>query len=87
MDFLKAEIATKRKTLDSGNGNGTVNEAPPAKKYMRKADLDRIKRDEAKKAEQDRLQRAREERERKLFEGAKRVRAPRPHAHVVVAGG
>ena len=86
MDFLKAEIATKRKTLDSGNGNGS-DEAPPAKKYMRKVDLDRIKRDEAKKAEQDRLQRAREERERKLFEGAKRVRAPRPHAHVVVAGG
>lgn len=88
MDFLKAEIATKRKTLDSGNGNGSsTEEAPPAKKYMRKVDLDRIKREEAKKAEEERLQRAKEERERKLFEGAKRVAAAEEAAAKTLKNG
>ena len=42
MDFLKAEIASKRKTLDSVS----TGDAEPAKKYVRKGDLERMRKEE-----------------------------------------
>jgi pre-mRNA-splicing factor 18 len=46
MDFLKSEIASKRKTLD------TTTDARPAK-YMRKGDVARLKEEEERKARED----------------------------------
>lgn len=64
MDFLKAEIASqKRKVspLDEG--------AAPVKKYMRKADIERMQREE----EQRQLDEKKKEREKKLWQNAKKV--------------
>lgn len=75
MDFLKAEIASKKRTLSpaegSSNGNGQ-----PASKYLRKGDIERIRKEEQEKAEQQRREeqdRKRKEKEAKIYASAKKV--------------
>ncbi|KAB5589850.1 Pre-mRNA-splicing factor [Ceratobasidium theobromae] len=55
MDFLKAEIAAKRKSADESNAR--------PQKYMRKGDIERLKREQQEQEEANRF--AREEQERK----------------------
>lgn len=72
MDFLKAEIANKKRTLSPAEGGS----GQPAPKYMRKGDLERIRREEEAKAEvAKRLEREQKKREKdtKLFASAKKV--------------
>ena len=72
MDFLKAEIASKKRTLSPAEGSSSQ----PAPKYMRKGDLERIRRDEEAKAEEARRQeqeQKKREKESKLFARAKKV--------------
>lgn len=72
MDFLKAEIASKKRTLSSAEGSSSQ----PAPKYMRKGDLERIRRDEEAVAEEARRQeqeQKKREKESKLFARAKKV--------------
>lgn len=56
MDALKAEIALKRKTIDSSNGQ------PRPSKYMRKGDIERLREEQEK---QDREERQRRDNEQK----------------------
>lgn len=73
MDFLKAEIASKKRTLSPSEGSSS---SQPAPKYMRKGDLERIRREEEAKAEEARRQeqeKKRQEKEAKLFAKAKKV--------------
>lgn len=73
MDFLKAEIASKKRTLSPAEGSSS---SQPANKYMRKGDLERMRREEEAKAEEARRQeqeRKRQEKEAKLFARAKKV--------------
>lgn len=75
MDFLKAEIASKKRALSPTEG-GSSSTSQSANKYMRKGDLERIRREEEEKAEQARKeeqQRKRQEKEAKLFARAKKV--------------
>ena len=58
MDALKAEIAQKRKAVDT-NTNGRP------QKYMRKGDLERLKEEEERKAREEKEVKEREERQRK----------------------
>lgn len=77
MDFLKAEIANKRKALDrpsTSTGNGSVSDGPPAKKYLSKGELERMRKEDEAKAAADAKRAKAEQRDRKLLEGAKRVR-------------
>ena len=78
MDFLKAEIASKRKALDGpALSNGAADKdaaAPPAKKYMRKGDIERMRKEDEAKAKADAKRLKQEQRDKKLFEGAKNVR-------------
>ena len=67
MDALKAEIAQKRKALETlpvANGRPT--------KYMRKGDIERLKEEEERKAREEKEAREREEQERKEREEEER---------------
>ena len=76
MDFLKAEIANKRKALDGpASSNGADKDAaPPAKKYLRKGDIERMRTEDEAKAKADAKRAKQEQKDKKLFEGAKKVR-------------
>lgn len=60
MDFLKAEIAAKRKPADA------LDSRP--QKYMRKGDIERLKREQKAQEEEAKRQAAKEEQERKQKE-------------------
>ena len=60
MDFLKAEIAAKRKPADG------LDSRP--QKYMRKGDIERLKREQKAQEEEAKRQAAKEEQERKQKE-------------------
>lgn len=79
MDFLKAEIASKRKALggpSTSGSNGTDRDTagPPAKKYMRKGDIERMRKEDEARAVAEAKLAKQTERDRKLLEGAKKVR-------------
>lgn len=59
MDALKAEIALKRKTLESD-----ISSRPT--KYLRRADIERIKQEEEQKAKQEKARLAQEEARKKV---------------------
>ncbi|GAA6053911.1 hypothetical protein JCM3770_005329 [Rhodotorula araucariae] len=76
MDFLKQEIASKKRALDQVAASAAAAassvpdpDAPPPAKYIRRAELDRI-REEANQREAERKERERRER---LYGAAKRV--------------
>lgn len=67
MDFLKAEIANKRKADTSPEPSGSGSPPPAANKYVRRGELERQREEQAKeererrKHEREALQRVREE--------------------------
>ncbi|KAG8720885.1 mRNA splicing protein prp18 [Ceratobasidium sp. 394] len=63
MDFLKAEIAAKRKPTDNGDSR--------PQKYMRKGDIERLKREQKEQEAEAKRQAAKEEEERKQKEAEK----------------
>lgn len=51
MDFLKSEVASKKRQLESLSSTSTVSsESSPAPKYLRRADIDRLRAKEAEEA-------------------------------------
>ncbi|KAG8751967.1 mRNA splicing protein prp18 [Ceratobasidium sp. 428] len=66
MDFLKAEIAAKRKPTDSADSR--------PQKYMRKGDLERLKREQKEQEVEAKRQAAKEEEERKQKEAAEKLK-------------
>ncbi|CAE7082504.1 unnamed protein product [Rhizoctonia solani] len=67
MDFLKAEIAAKRKSGDDSSSR--------PQKYMRKGDIERLKREQKEAEEHAKRQVAKEEQERKEREAAEKAAA------------
>ncbi|CAE6364422.1 unnamed protein product [Rhizoctonia solani] len=65
MDFLKAEIAAKRKSADDTSSR--------PQKYMRKGDIERLKREQKEAEEQAKHKAAKEEQERKEREAAEKA--------------
>jgi pre-mRNA-splicing factor 18 len=73
MDFLKAEIASKKRTLSPSEGSSS---SQPAPKYMRKGDLERIRKEQEEREAEAKRQEEKEKRrtkEAKIFAGAKKV--------------
>ncbi|KAG8739761.1 mRNA splicing protein prp18 [Ceratobasidium sp. 414] len=66
MDFLKAEIAAKRKPTDPADSR--------PQKYMRKGDIERLKREQKEQEAEAKRQVAREEEERKQKEAAEKLK-------------
>ncbi|KAG9127175.1 mRNA splicing protein prp18 [Ceratobasidium sp. 392] len=66
MDFLKAEIAAKRKPTDSADSR--------PQKYMRKGDIERLKREQKEQEAEAKRQAAKEEEERKQREAAEKLK-------------
>ncbi|KAJ1308017.1 hypothetical protein OPQ81_002088 [Rhizoctonia solani] len=67
MDFLKAEIAAKRKSTEDASAR--------PQKYMRKGDIERLKREQKEAEEEAKRQAAKEEQERKEREAAEKAAA------------
>ncbi|KAH7341308.1 Prp18 domain-containing protein [Rhizoctonia solani] len=67
MDFLKAEIAAKRKPADDASSR--------PQKYMRKGDIERLKREQKEAEEEAKRKAAKEEQERKEREAAEKAAA------------
>ncbi|GAA5839762.1 hypothetical protein JCM9279_005160 [Rhodotorula babjevae] len=78
MDFLKQEIASKKRALDhiasatsTKSPSADDSDQPPPSKYIRRAELDRLRDDE----EQRERERKEQERKERLYGAAKRVAA------------
>ncbi|WWC63950.1 uncharacterized protein I303_106556 [Kwoniella dejecticola CBS 10117] len=70
MDGLLAEISAKRKALEVESGDG----AGPANKYMRRADVERLKEEELKRKRQEERAKRDQERQEKMKKEADQAR-------------
>ncbi|GAA5987743.1 hypothetical protein JCM11641_006514 [Rhodosporidiobolus odoratus] len=60
MDFLKAEIESKKRSLNlkpDSSSSSTTSDQPPAKKYLKRSDLERIRHEQEQREAQEKEQR------------------------------
>ena len=73
MDFLKAELASKKRQLDSLGSTSTVsNDAVPPSKYLKRSDIERLRQQEQEEAAKLAAKEKKEAEIKKLWGAAKR---------------